>query len=353
MGFTGVGLFLASATSVTNVFADVARKKALQKNEVIVTSFWIRLCAAFIFMTAFIVRSVIVARPVFRDAGPLFGITALHFSPLATFLIYLVLDITLVGFGTVLYFKALKITPMSFCIPYLAFTPIFLIVTGNLMLGELPPWTKIVGVVLVVIGSLVMNRELFAIGWFAPVKAIFTNRGSLYMLIDGFILALTNPIDKKLVVMSDAFTQAFAYGVLLCGFFAMLALVQKSNWTSPLRTVPGWLVVGGIFDSSALLLQFSSLPFMPVVITITIKRAGIILAVLLGWLIFKETDITDRLIAACVMAAGALILYLPVNGLHAIAIFAATCVGMAVALCLTHKRARAAQPETSRSTVAG
>ncbi len=339
-GLTSIGLFLASATSVTNVFADVARKKALQKNEVVVTSFWIRVVAAFIFTGAFIIRSLMISPPVLKDTGPLFGIVGWHCAPLTTFLTYLFLDVFLVGCGTVMYFKALKLAPMSFCIPYLAFTPIFLIITGNLILGELPPWAKIVGVVLVVIGSLVMNRELFALGWFAPVKAIFTNRGSLYMLLDGFILALTNPIDKKLVVMSDAFTQAFAYGILLCAFFAVLGLMQGGQWSNPIRTVPAWLLLGGMFDASTLLLQFSSLPFIPVVITITIKRAGIILAVLLGWLVFKETEITDRLIAACVMAAGALILYLPLTGTQSLGIGVITCIAMSIALYVTHGKSK-------------
>ena len=196
---------------------------------------------------------------------------------------------------------------------------------------------KLTGVVLVVVGSLVMHRKLFAVSWFEPVRAVFREKGSRYMLLVGLILSVSNPLDKKLVLMSDAFTQALAYGVGLCILFSfsLLVVARRADTWGVIRAAPGWVVIAGALDASVLLLQFSSHNYIDVVITISIKRAGIVLAVLFGWLFFRERNINDKLIAASVMLAGVLILYLPMTLAHALALGCSALGGMTVALYWT------------------
>jgi drug/metabolite transporter (DMT)-like permease len=85
-------------------------------------------------------------------------------------------------------------------------------------------------------------------------------------------------------------------------------------------------------DAVSLLFQLASYTYIAVVITVSIKRAGIILAVLAGWLFFHERGITDKLIASSVMFCGVLILYLPVTGVQAAMLTLGTLAGMAAAL---------------------
>ena len=61
-------------------------------------------------------------RIVFLNGGPLFGISAVHLSPALTYSIYLLIDVLLVSIANVLYFRALQVSPLSLCIPFLAFT---------------------------------------------------------------------------------------------------------------------------------------------------------------------------------------------------------------------------------------
>ena len=175
----------------------------------------------------------------------LFGFAPLHFSPLATFLIYLLVDMARIACATLLYFRALQVSPLSLCIPFIAFTPLFLIPSGYVLLGELPSVVKLLGVVLVVTGSLLMHRQLFAVGWLEPLKAVVRERGSRYMLMVAFIFSLTNPLDVKLVRMSDAYTLAFSYGVMLCLVFAGLAFARRAEWRPVMRAAPFWVVMAG------------------------------------------------------------------------------------------------------------
>ena len=54
----------------------------------------------------------------------------------------------------------------------MAMTPLFLLPAGRFLLGESISYGMVIGVCLVVIGSLVVNRQLFAQGLLEPAKAI-------------------------------------------------------------------------------------------------------------------------------------------------------------------------------------
>lgn len=339
MSFSALGLLIAGLMSGTNIFTDVARKKALQKHSLIPTTFWCQVSAAIIFGLVVMARLGMGGRIVFRDGGTLFGVSSLHLSPVLTYSIYLLLDVLLVSIANVLYFRALQVSPLSLCIPFLAFTPIFLIPTGFAMLGELPPAAKLLGVVLVVTGSVLIHRRLFAVGWSAPFKAVVQEKGSRYMLIVAFIFSITNPLEKKLVLISDVYTQAFAFGIGLCVFFFVLTLAKREQFGLALRGNVLWVSAAGIMDGVSLLLQFASYHYVDVVISISIKRAGIVLAVFFGWLFFRERGIPDKAIGSSVMLVGVLIIYLPVNAMESTLMTCLSLAAAAAALYATRKPA--------------
>jgi uncharacterized membrane protein len=183
--------------SITNVLTDVARKRALEGRDLIPATFWIRTAVTTVFAIVLLYRLAAGASIVIRDGGPLFGIGSLHLAPAPTFLIYLTLNVVMITAVMWLYFRALQISPMSMCIPFLSFTPVFLIPTGFIILGEVPAPLKALGVALIVVGSLVMHRRLFAEGLLAPAKAVLRDKGSRYMLLVSLIFAITNPLDKR------------------------------------------------------------------------------------------------------------------------------------------------------------
>lgn len=351
MSLSAAGLLIAALMSGSNIFTDVARKKALQKHSLIPTTFWCQVSAAIIFGLVLIVRFATGAHSTFRDGGDLFGVAGLHLSPAATYFIYLSIDVLLVSIANVLYFLALQVSPLSLCIPFLAFTPIFLIPTGFVMLGELPPAVKLLGVVLVVVGSVLMHRRLFALGWYAPFKAIVQERGSRYMLMVSFIFSLTNPLEKRLVLMSDVYTQAFAFGIGLVLFFFILTLVRRESFAAALQHNAHWISAAGVMDGVSLLLQFASYHYIDVVISISIKRAGIVLSVFFGWLFFHERGIPDKVIASSVMLAGVLIIYLPINNAQGITVTCVALAGAAIALYATRNQVATSTEESKTADV--
>lgn len=354
-GLLFIGLLFATGTSVANVITDVARKKTLDKHEIIAASVCVKFFAAAAYGLIFVWRINTQGPVEIRDSGPLFGFEFLALSPFVTFLVYLIIDMTGVAMATLLYFRALQVSPISLALPFIAFTPLFLIPTGYLLLGELPSWVKIIGVLLVVTGSLVMHRQLFSISWIEPFKAIIREKGSRYMLIVAFIFSLTNPLDAKLVKMSDSLTFSFAYGITIFLIFAGITIFKKADWKKVLQSAPVWVILAGVMEAVVNILQFTSHNYIDVVITISLKRAGIVLAVLMGWLIFREKDITDKLIAAAVMVAGALMFYLPLTLTQSIILAICALIGAAIALYLTRHQERISENdlviETEKSSV--
>jgi drug/metabolite transporter (DMT)-like permease len=337
------GLLMAASCSISNVMTDVARKHALDRRDLIPATFWIRAAVAAIFGLALLWRIVNGAQVVIRDGGALFGIAALRPAPIPEFLIYLTIDVLLITVVMWLYFRALQISPLSMCVPFLSFTPVFLIPTGFIILGELPLPSKAFGVALIVAGSLAMHRRLFAQGWLAPARAVIREKGSRYMLLVSLIFSVTNTVDKKLVTMSDIFTEAFAYGLGLSISFWIMGRVQRSDFAAAVHGNWKWISLAAALDAVSLLFQLASYAYIAVVITVSIKRAGIVLSVLAGWLFFHERNITDKVIAASVMFCGVLILYLPLSPLQAVSVTVLTLAGLTFALYLTrHEKLEAA-----------
>ncbi len=250
-----IGLLLAAAMSFTNVFTDVARKHALEKRDLVPATFWVRVAVAVVFVLVLAWRVASGAPLELRDSGPMFGLPGFTLAPVAGFLIYLVVDVSLITIVMWLYFRALQISPLSLCVPFLSFTPVFLIVTTYVLLGEKIAPLKALGVVLIVVGSLVMHRRLFAQGWLAPVKAVIREKGSRYMLLVSFIFSITNPLDKKLVLMSDIYIESVCYGLGLCISFWLMGRLRKCDFAAAARGNWKWISLAGLSRRRSLLIQ--------------------------------------------------------------------------------------------------
>lgn len=326
------GLVVASVMSCTNVFMEVARKQAVRGRPLLPVLFWAHVFDALVFGAALLIKQAFSPAMTIQNAGSLFGITGVHLSPLLVYCVYLVIDLMILGVANWLFFRALQVSSLSYSVPFLAFTSVLIVPAAFLILRELPNIPKLLGVFLTVAGSVVMNRRCFSAGWFAPVRAIYHDKGSRYMLGVALLLAVSSPLDKRLVLMTDVFRQSLVYGIGMCVFFLVLCMVNREQLGSVIRMGIWWIALAGTLDAASLLLQFQAYRYLDVVIAVSIKRAGIVLSVLFGWFFFHEKDIPDRLVASSVMFIGVLILYLPVTVGEAIATALVTLTAMFAAL---------------------
>ncbi len=323
-----LGLILSTLDAIAMAFTDASRKKVLDKGaDAGLVSVWCKIISCLLFAIVIaLVAFFWKAEPRMPNIGAKFGV-----STFTAFLIYITINAVIEGAAILLNLRALQVSPISYCVPFMALTPVFLLPAGVIFLGESVSGGMIVGVALVVIGSLVVNRQLFAKGPLEPLRAMIREPGSRYMVIVAALLTVTNLLAKWFLVsdggavtfadkMQLALTLAVGKCVMLAIFFILLVIVNQGvrrarsvaaiPWTGVLRQSPMWLIMAGVLEALVLVLMLVAMQFAVAAVVVSIKRSAVIWSVLLGWLMFKERNIGDRLIAAAVMAAGVLVFFL-------------------------------------------
>lgn len=119
-----------------------------------------------------------------------------------------------------IYMKALKVSPLSISIPFLAFTPVFVVLTGWIVLGEKVSLGGFGGIALIVAGSYILNLSQLASGWSHPLRAAFREPGSRYMILISFIYALTSTFGKLAIVHSEPVFFGMIYSILMTAVVA-------------------------------------------------------------------------------------------------------------------------------------
>ena len=232
---------------------------------------------------------------------------------------------------TVLIFRALSSSDISLSIPMLSFTPLFLVGTAALVLGEIPSGAGVLGIFIIVAGSYILNTAEGHERITDPFRAMVSHPAVLGMLIVAFLYSISINFDKIVLLNTDPY---FGIGVdcLLIGLsFAVIALLEwrgmlPASLSPPAPARPegneeavtpaswAYLIGAGIVTGTLVTIESVSinsaflLQIVPYVMAI--KRMSIILVVLYGTLIFREKEITRRIAGAGLMVAGAALLIL-------------------------------------------
>jgi len=127
-----------------------------------------------------------------------------------TFLLSLPVNMT----AYLLYLYAIKMSPLALTLPFLAFTPVFMIITGYLVLGETVTIWGGVGIGLIVSGSYGLNLHKAGAGLLQPIAALFQEKGSWLMLIVAFIFSFAAVLGKKAILHSSPLFFTFFFFLL-------------------------------------------------------------------------------------------------------------------------------------------
>lgn len=216
-----------------------------------------------------------------------------------------------------LYVRALKLADLSLTVPLVTLTPLFLLATSPLIVQEWPTWADGVGVILLVIGSYVLNLQPTSShsptppSPYAPLLAMLRNPGSRLMLCVALIWSITSNFDKIGVVNSSPLFWATSLFAVIAG--GMVPFVLFSGRRSGLKPLIGqWQLLGitGGFNAIAITFQMVALTMAPVAQVIAVKRMSALISVLFGHFFFGEKGLQQRLIGAAIMVSGVVIMAL-------------------------------------------
>lgn len=221
-----------------------------------------------------------------------------------TVLILLPLEITAI----LLYVKAIRVSPLSLTIPFMALSPAFIILIAFLFLGELPDLSGLVGVFLIVVGAYVLNAKMSREGLFEPIRAIGRERGSVLMIIVAFIYSITSTLAKVAVQHSSPIFFSFFYPFILT--IILSCIIGYRGLFRKVVSRPMSFLAIGFFTAIMVISHFVALSLTDVVYMISVKRTSLIFSVIYGWLIFYEENIKERLIGSVIMVAGVVLIVL-------------------------------------------
>jgi len=202
------------------------------------------------------------------------------------------------------YMKALKSSPLSLSLPFLAFTPLFILLTGWFILGEKITPAGLGGIALIVIGSYGLNLSQAGQGWGGPFRAVFKEPGSRLMLLVALIYAFTSALGKLAVLHSHPFFFPLLYYLLLGAGLVLFLPFNRSARASRLfeKPLPGLLI--GILGAVSVCSHMLAISQIQAAYMISVKRTSLLFAVLYGALWFKEEHIGERLLGTALMVSG-------------------------------------------------
>jgi drug/metabolite transporter (DMT)-like permease len=207
----------------------------------------------------------------------------------------------------ILYMQALRVCHLSLCVPFLAFTPVFLIFTGWLVLGERLSRWGVAGTVLIALGSyiLVLGADGKAdTGVLAPLKALARERGARLMLLVAAIYSFSAALYKSAILHSGAAWFGVMYPLMFTGLMLTGYPLNRAPLRPAIKRHPGWwLILGFCFALSSLSLA-GGMELAPAAYMVAVKRLSLLLSVLLGGLWLKERPFLPRLIGTGLMCAG-------------------------------------------------
>ena len=212
------------------------------------------------------------------------------------------------GIAFLLHFRAVHLSPLSLTMPFLGFTPVFVIVTGNLLLGESINTPGTIGILIVVAGGYVLNLGSAKYGLLGPIRAIFKEPGSALMLLVAALYGLTAVGGKVLILNSSPlFGPLLMFALVGPLFVIVLTGARKIS----LKTVTRKPILGlgaGVILFLEILCHNFAISMIAAAYMVTIKRMAGIFSVLYGRFLFGERDILFRLIGTLTMTAGAAII---------------------------------------------
>ena len=227
-----------------------------------------------------------------------------------TFLWCLIVSIPLNGGSFLLYMSAIQRSPLTLTIPYLAFTPVFMILTGLLFLDEMPGPAGVAGILVICIGGYILNIDPRRWTLLSPLKAVLSERGSRMMLLVAFIYSFTSVIGKKGILHSSP----LYFNIL---FFALLNLTLITSLAGlgkirldAFRDAPGKGAGVGVLFFLHVVFHGYAISLTQAAYMIAVKRLSVLFSVIYGKLLFGERNITVRFGGAVLMVLGtALILF--------------------------------------------
>lgn len=278
---------------------DITKKLALRGQNVIAV------------LTAYSILSFVLVAYEMKNAVLISGSTILLLA-LKSLIIYI---------GWNFMFLALQQLPISVITPFNTVTPLFSIILGIIVLGEVLEPMQWVGIAIMFVAYYFISK----VGKF-EVKHIFRNKYFYYMIIGSILNAVTSLIDKIAIgQVTERLTSRGMEAKLTSGivqvwflFFMMLFYVftylgRKYIQKEKMKLKWDWNILWMslcIILADRIYFAGLNMPNTPISIAMPLRSVSIVVSVLVGGLIFKEPNLKKKVLCTGILIVGILMLFI-------------------------------------------
>lgn len=210
----------------------------------------------------------------------------------------------------ILYMKAIEKSDISIVMPMLSFTPLFLLVTSPIILGETIHLQGIIGIVLVVIGSYLLNLDLSQNSILEPFKGLLREKGTRYMLIVSFLWSFSANFDKLSIQNSSILQHIIFVNMIIVTGVTIIIYFWKGIPFKMIKSQIKGLSIISFFTTLAFIFHMTALSLTYVAYVVSFKRMSGLIAVFLGYFFLSEGRIKEKFVGSFVMFSGVLLIAL-------------------------------------------
>lgn len=212
--------------------------------------------------------------------------------------------------AVLLYHRAISKGDISVVVPMMSFTPLFLLIMSPLIVGEFPDAPGVAGIILIVIGSYLLNINLKKRSIFEPFKALLKEKSTRYMLIVSFIWSISANYDKIGITSSSTYQYIFFVNLFISTGVTIILLFKKKFSVAAIKLEWKNLLPVGLLTCLAFILHMTALSLTYVAYVVALKRMSGMISVFLGYFFLREGNISKRLLGSTIMFVGVLFIVL-------------------------------------------
>lgn len=206
-----------------------------------------------------------------------------------------------------LYFQysAIRLSPLSLTMPYLSFTPAFVILTGFLLLEEVLNAWGLLGVLSIAAGGYVLHLDPGSgRGLTDPIRAVFREPGSWRMLVTAIIFSLTGVFGRMGVLHSSPLFFGLTMLPALGALFVITGIVLRQARLSSLWKKPQAAALAGLCVALEIICHHFAIALTKSAYMLAVKRLNTLISVIYGGVVFKEKNMLVRLSGTLLMFLG-------------------------------------------------
>lgn len=209
-------------------------------------------------------------------------------------------------------FRAMKIADLSAIYPLVSLGPIFTLLVAFLPpLNEKPGLIAIVGILVTLFGTYVLNVSNAKEGLLKPIKLLFENKASALMIFSVLVGSVVVVFDKLAInntlPKSTTFVLLVENILVIVGLLPILYLKTK-NFAREIFDNKKLFIILGVLNAFSTIFAFSATGGGDVGVVSTIFKAQLLFVLLFSFLFFKDRPKFETIVGSIIMILGVVLI---------------------------------------------